>query len=157
MAPMMRPRLDGDFAAGLLFDSAAGPVGVEDWVEYGKRRFVSVLAGDSGATECFPSCGVSGTSSCFDSSEFMNKSLGMSRSRQTIVRWGGLLRFVCFGRRNLSVQNTKYDRHEKEGGHRGEHKAANHSTAQGRVLFAPFAQAESHRHHANNHRQGGHE
>jgi hypothetical protein len=33
MAPMMRPRLDGDFAADLLFVSAAGPVGVEDWVE----------------------------------------------------------------------------------------------------------------------------
>ena len=64
--------MEGDFAAGLLFDSAAGAVGVEDWVEYGKRRFVSVLAGDSGATECFPSCGVSGTSLCFDSSEFMN-------------------------------------------------------------------------------------
>src|SRR6266404_1197614 len=156
MAPMMRPRLDGDFAAGLLFASAAGPVGVEDWVEYGKRRFVSVLAGDSGAMECFPSCGVSGTSLCFDSPEFMNKSLGMSRRRQTIVRWCGLIRFVCFGRGNISVQNTEYDRHEKEGGHRGEHQAPNHSPAEGRVLFAAFAQPQRHGHHANDHRHCRH-
>ena len=53
------------------------------------------------------------------------------------------------------MQKAEYDRDEKEGGNRGEDQAANHSATEGRVLFAAFAQPQSHRHHADDHRQRG--
>src|SRR5271157_228271 len=59
--------------------------------------------------------------------------------------------------RQPAVNDGKDARHEEKRGQGGEEQAANDRAAQGRVLLAAFAEANGHGHHADDHRQCGHD
>src|SRR5476651_863334 len=55
------------------------------------------------------------------------------------------------------MQQRKYRRNEDQGGDRRQHQAADDSTTKWRILLAALTEPERHRHHADDHRQGGHQ
>src|SRR5579859_6246383 len=66
-------------------------------------------------------------------------------------------RTALFALFEASMGAGKYHRHEEQCGNRGKQEAADHRAAERRVLFGPFAQAERHGDHADDHRQCRHQ
>src|SRR3954465_121183 len=59
--------------------------------------------------------------------------------------------------RLFAVQQREYGRDEEQGRDRRERAPADHGAAERRVLLAAFTEAERHGHHADDHRQRGHQ
>src|SRR5690349_10741988 len=57
----------------------------------------------------------------------------------------------------VAMHDAENDRDEDERRRRRENEAADDRTAERRVLFAAFAEAERHRRHADDHRERGHQ
>src|SRR5579859_5824000 len=64
-----------------------------------------------------------------------------------------------FGRDRAAaaVDQREHGGYEQQGGDGGEAQATDHGAAERRVLLAALAQPQRHRHHADDHGQGGHQ
>ena len=60
------------------------------------------------------------------------------------------------GRIFPAVNDAEHGGYKKQGGCRRKEQTADDGPAQGRILFAAFAKAEGHGHHADDHGQGRH-
>src|SRR5260370_11194291 len=56
----------------------------------------------------------------------------------------------------LSAHHGEYNWNKEESCDGGEQQSANNRAAEGRILFASFAESEGHGHHADDHRESGH-
>ena len=64
---------------------------------------------------------------------------------------------MLFGSAPPPVQQAEENRNKEQRGGSGKNQPADYGSAEWRVLFSTFPQADRHRHHADDHRQGGHQ
>src|ERR1700678_685380 len=72
--------------------------------------------------------------------------------------WFSRLRFVDLLREMVvAPDHHEHSRYEKQGSDRSQNQSTDNSSTERRILFAAFSQAQCHRNHTDNHREGGHD
>src|SRR5579862_2518515 len=97
---------------------------------------------------------------CFTLNVSLRRSSALCCSTMCVLHLTVIVAAVAGNRRSrlfAAVNDYEYRGHEKQGREGGEYQPADDGAAQGSVLLAAFAQPESHRNHADDHRGRGHD